>query len=73
MTALYSQGRQADALPGYQRLRDLSVGELGIEPSPELRDLEARLLRQEPASTSGPAAPRPAPALATAERSRRAS
>ncbi len=51
MTALYRQGRQADALRAYQRLRTQLVDELGIEPSRELRELEAKLLRQEDTPT----------------------
>jgi DNA-binding SARP family transcriptional activator len=48
MLALYRAGRQADALGCYRMLRDILVAELAIEPSPELRDLHARILRQEP-------------------------
>ncbi len=48
MLALYRAGRQADALGCYRMLRDILVAELAIEPSPELRELHARILRQEP-------------------------
>jgi DNA-binding SARP family transcriptional activator/pimeloyl-ACP methyl ester carboxylesterase len=48
MLALYRAGRQADALVAYRELRAILVDELGIEPSPELRDLQARILRQDP-------------------------
>ena len=41
-------GRQADALRAFQRLRERLVDELGLEPSRELVDLEARMVRQEP-------------------------
>jgi DNA-binding SARP family transcriptional activator/pimeloyl-ACP methyl ester carboxylesterase len=53
--ALYRAGRQADALRAYRELRDILVAELAIEPSPELRELHARILRQDPA-LNGPAA-----------------
>jgi predicted ATPase/DNA-binding SARP family transcriptional activator len=48
MIALYRSGRQADALRAYQRLRNRLVDDLGIEPSRELIELEAAVLRQDP-------------------------
>ena len=49
MLALYRAGRQAEALRAYRDLRAILTGELGIEPSPALRELEGRILRQEAA------------------------
>jgi predicted ATPase/DNA-binding SARP family transcriptional activator len=45
--ALYRCERQADALATYRRARDLLAGELGLEPSEVLRQLEQAVLRQE--------------------------
>jgi DNA-binding SARP family transcriptional activator len=47
MTAQYRAGRQADALRTYQLLRRRLGDELGIEPGPEIRELEGRILRHE--------------------------
>ena len=49
MLALYRAGRQADALRAYRDLRAILVSELGIEPSPALRELEGRILSQDSA------------------------
>lgn len=56
MLALYRAGRQAEALSAYQRLRGMLVDELGIEPSSELRDLESRILAQDPTLSPEPTA-----------------
>ena len=48
MTAYYQVGRQADALAEYRSFRSLLADELGIDPSPTLRELEARILAQDP-------------------------
>lgn len=56
MVALYRSGRQGDALGAYQRARIMLSGELGVDPGPELRRLEAAVLAQDP-SLDAPAAP----------------
>jgi DNA-binding SARP family transcriptional activator len=45
MLALYRSGRQAEALEAYQDARARFVEELGIEPGPELKALQAEILR----------------------------
>jgi DNA-binding SARP family transcriptional activator/ABC-type branched-subunit amino acid transport system substrate-binding protein/DNA-binding beta-propeller fold protein YncE len=49
MLALYRSGRQAEALDEYAAARRTLVAELGLEPGPELRRLQARILAQDPA------------------------
>jgi YVTN family beta-propeller protein len=56
MLALYRSGRQADALEAYAAARRRLVDEVGVEPSAELRELQARILRQDP-SLRLPSAP----------------
>ena len=58
MLALYRSGRQADALEIYRGLRRRLDEELGLQPSQELRELEAAILRQD----DGLAAPALSPA-----------
>ncbi len=48
MRALYRSGRQADALGAY-RDAQAALRELGLEPGPELRELERQVLTQNPA------------------------
>jgi DNA-binding SARP family transcriptional activator len=46
--AYYVSDRQSDALHAYQRLKDTLANDLGIDPTPALRKLHQRILRQEP-------------------------
>ncbi|HET6984772.1 MAG TPA: BTAD domain-containing putative transcriptional regulator, partial [Myxococcaceae bacterium] len=46
--AFYREGRQAEALRSYQRVREILADELGIDPSPELVRLHQRVLQQDP-------------------------
>jgi predicted ATPase/DNA-binding SARP family transcriptional activator len=45
---LYRSGRQGHALAELRRVRELLVDELGVDPGPALRDLEQRMLDQDP-------------------------
>jgi DNA-binding SARP family transcriptional activator len=48
MLALYRSGRHADALAPYRDFRAALDTQLGLEPSPRMRELEGRILRQDP-------------------------
>jgi DNA-binding SARP family transcriptional activator len=61
MLALYRAGRQAEALEVYRDLATLLREELGLEPEPALRELQASILRHDPA-LRGAQAPRQPPA-----------
>ena len=56
--ALYRGGRQADALEAYRNARAVLDEELGLEPTPELRELERAILIHDP-GLRAPAAPDP--------------
>jgi predicted ATPase/DNA-binding SARP family transcriptional activator len=64
MLALYGSGRQAEALGAYQQARRHLVDELGIEPGPELAELEHRILDHDPTL----AAPSDRTSMASAQR-----
>jgi predicted ATPase len=76
MTAQWRAGRQHEALATFQRVRSVFAEELGLEPSPWLRSIEASIISQmapvlsAPAGRSGPAA-RPSPVAGAARGSSR--
>lgn len=47
MVALYRTGRPVDALRAFQDYREVLADELGLDPSPELVELERRVLAQD--------------------------
>ena len=47
MLALYRAGRQGEALGAYKRARALLADELGVDPGPDLRRLEAAIVSQD--------------------------
>ncbi len=49
MLALHQAGRSAEALESFRHYRNTLADELGLDPPPELRDLEAAILRQDQA------------------------
>ena len=59
MLALYRSGRQGDGLAVYQNARRALAGQLGIEPSQPLQQLEKAILRQDPGLELGTGGPGP--------------
>jgi peptide/nickel transport system substrate-binding protein len=53
MLSLYQAGRQADALAAFRTARRRLADDLGLEPGPESRELERRILQHDP-SLAGP-------------------
>ncbi len=49
ITSMYRAGRQADALAAYQRVRERLADDLGLDPGPQLRQLEQQVLAQDAA------------------------
>ncbi|MCX4966936.1 AAA family ATPase [Streptomyces sp. NBC_00654] len=60
MRALYAAGRPAQSLREYERFRALLARELGLDPSPGLRDLHMAVLRHD-ADILGPVLGAPGP------------
>lgn len=66
---LYREGRQGDPLAVLRRARAHLAAELGVDPGPRLRAMEADVLAQAPGlDWSPPSDPSPPAAAATAER-----
>lgn len=59
MLALHQTGRKADALTVYEQGRRLLRDEIGVDPSPSLRDLYGRILRDELPEARHPVPPAP--------------
>jgi serine/threonine protein kinase/ABC-type glycerol-3-phosphate transport system substrate-binding protein len=64
MVALYRSGRTSDALRAYQRLRLVLADEVGIDPGPDLKELETRILAGDAALQAGVSATQPRTRLA---------
>lgn len=54
IVALYRSGRQVDALNVYRKLRHRLTEELGLEPSPAMRNYERAILAQDPRLNADP-------------------
>jgi DNA-binding SARP family transcriptional activator len=52
--ALYRSGRQKEALEAHRSAREALVDELGVDPGPELQELERRILRHHLRHPNGP-------------------
>ncbi|HZM75686.1 MAG TPA: BTAD domain-containing putative transcriptional regulator [Candidatus Limnocylindrales bacterium] len=68
MIALYRCGRRVEALEAYRRVRSILAEETGLEPGPQLRDLELAVLNDDQslaAPTVRPVTPAQLPAAVT--------
>ena len=54
MLALYRAGRQSEAVEGYRAAHRTLVEEIGVEPGPELRELQEAILRRDPSLDARP-------------------
>ena len=54
IAAQYRAGRQAEALRSYDTVRSILVETLGVDPSPELQQLQQRVLKQDPTLSAPP-------------------
>jgi WD40 repeat protein/DNA-binding SARP family transcriptional activator/DNA polymerase III delta prime subunit len=54
MLALYRAGRQSEAMEAYRDAHRTLVEEIGVEPGPELRELQEAILRHDPALAARP-------------------
>jgi predicted ATPase/DNA-binding SARP family transcriptional activator len=61
MDALAAQGRQADALDVYERVRETLADRLGADPGAALRERHLRLLQSPPPTPEAPSSNLPAP------------
>ncbi len=57
MLAQYRSGRQAQALDTYRQMRERLVEELGVDPSPPLREVHLQILDGDPGAEAAPPAP----------------
>jgi DNA-binding SARP family transcriptional activator len=61
--ALYRDGRQAEAMRTFRRARE-SLAEVGLEPGPDVRQMERSIADQDPALTPSGHVGRPVPGVA---------
>ena len=54
MLALYRAGRQSEAIEAYRDAHRALAREIGVEPGPELRELQEAILRHDPALDARP-------------------